>query len=202
MKITVLGTGYMATTLAGGFLAAGHDVTFGSRVPADHPGLAAPVTTPAEAIAGSDLVVSTLQGGIALEALTALSEALAGHVLLDIANATTPRMELIYDDSSLGERIQRALPATRVVKSLNTLNGAVAVAPGSLPAASTVFLSGDDVDAKALVSGLLADLGWAADAQLDLGGIATARAAEHYFLLFGAIMRGFGDGRFNLRVVR
>ncbi|MEJ1229394.1 MAG: hypothetical protein WDM88_00305 [Galbitalea sp.] len=51
-------------------------------------------------------------------------------------------------------------------------------------APTTVFLSGDDEGAKRLVGGLLEDLGWGRDSQLDLGDISTARGPEHYFLLF------------------
>lgn len=40
------------------------------------------------------------------------------------------------------------------------------------------------------------------DWQIDLGGIATARGPEHYFLLFATMMQGFGDPAFNIRVVR
>jgi hypothetical protein len=39
------------------------------------------------------------------------------------------------------------------------------------------------------------------DANVDLGGIATARGVEHYFLLFAALMQTCGPN-FNIRVVR
>jgi 8-hydroxy-5-deazaflavin:NADPH oxidoreductase len=202
MHIAVLGTGHMATTLAGGFLAAGHTVTFGSRSPEQHTDLAGPVLDTASAIRDADLVVNALQAAYTLDTLPAFADVLSGKVLVDIGNAVTPQFELMYPEVSLGEQLQAALPNTRVVKSLNTVAGTVAVAPEDLSEPTTVFLSGDDADAKALVSGLLADLGWGSDRQVDLGGIATARGAEHYFLLFVAIMQGFQGAPFNIRVVR
>jgi len=202
MHIAVLGTGHMATTLAGGFVGAGHRVTFGSRQPDSHVDLASPVVSTLDAIRDADLVVNALQAAFTLDALTPLADALAGKILLDIGNAVSPAFELLYPDVSLGERLQQALPRTRVIKSLNTLPGTLAVAPASLSEPTDVFLSGDDADAKALVGSLLADLGWSADRQIDLGGIATAKAAEHYFLLFVAMMQQFTGAPFNIRVVR
>ncbi|MCS5717658.1 NAD(P)-binding domain-containing protein [Herbiconiux sp. CPCC 205763] len=201
MHIAVLGTGHMATTLADGFLAAGHTVTFGSRDPVAHGDLAAPVTATKEAIRGADLVVNALQAAFSLETLTPLASELAGAVLLDIGNAVTPEFALMYPNDSLGARLQAALPETRVVKSLNTLPGTLAIAPKTVAEPTSVFLSGDDADAKALVSGLLADLGWPATQQIDLGGIESARGAEHYFLLFVAMMQAFRGQAFNIRVV-
>lgn len=217
MRIALLGTGHMATTLADGFLAAGHSVVFGSRNPSArnpsahtvsahtasaHTALAAPVTSTAEAITSADLVVNALQAAFSLEILTPLADELAGKVLLDIGNAVTPSFELMYPNESLGELLQSALPHTKVIKSLNTLPGTLAVAPGSVSGATSVFLSGDDAGAKALVSSLLADLGWGTDSQIDLGGIASARGVEHYFLLFVSMMQQFRGAPFNIRVVR
>jgi len=201
MRITILGTGPVAITLAGGLLRSGHDVAFGSRTPGARD-LPAPVTTPAEAIRDADLVVSALQASASLDVLPQLAEQLAGHVLLDLGNAVTPAFELMYPNSSLGQKLQEALPRTRVVKTLNTIALTTAVDPGELAATSNLFLSGDDADAKALVSGLLADLGWGADRQIDLGGIETARGPEHYFLLFAGLMGALRTPGFNVAILQ
>ena len=202
MHIAILGTGHMATTLAGGFRAAGHTVAFGSRSPESHPELAPEVTDVASAVAGADLVVSALQASVSEQVLTSHADLLAGHVLLDIGNAVTERFELMYPNGSLGAVLQDALPRTRVVKSLSTLGGTVTVAPDSLSGPTSVFLSGNDADAKALVSGLIVDLGWPVEQQIDLGGISTARAVEHYFLLFAALMGALRSPAFNIAVTR
>jgi predicted dinucleotide-binding enzyme len=202
MHIAILGTGHMATTLANGFQAVGHTVVLGSRDPGAHPDLDATVTDVASAVEGADLVVSALQAAFSLDVLSSHAELLADRVLLDIGNAVTERFELLYPNTSLGARLQEALPRTKVVKSLNTLAGTVAVAPATLPAPTTVFLSGDDADAKALVSGLLADLGWPTAQQIDLGGIETARGPEHYFLLFATLMQSLRTPSFNIEVTQ
>jgi predicted dinucleotide-binding enzyme len=202
MHIAILGTGHMATTLAGGLLAAGHTVVFGSRDPGAHGDLAAPVLGTADAIRDADLVLNALQAAFSLDTLAPLADVLAGKVLLDIGNAVTPGFELLYPNDSLGEKLQAALPRTPVVKSLNTVAGTLAVAPGDLAEPTSVFLSGDNDEAKALVASLLADLGWDASRQIDLGGIASARGPEHYFVLFAGMMQAFRGQPFNIRVVR
>jgi predicted dinucleotide-binding enzyme len=202
VKIAILGTGFMATTVAAGLLKAGHDITFGSRNPAAGKDLPGPAADHADAISGADLVVSGLAGHAALDTLTALRDPLAGKVLLDFGNAVTEQFDLLYPESSLGQLLQTALPATRVVKTLNTIGGPVGVNPGALPVPTAIFLSGDDAAAKATVSGLLSDLGWGTESQIDLGGIATARAAEHYFYLFVSLMGALGTPQFNIAIVR
>lgn len=189
MNITVLGTGGAAKTLAGGLIAAGHSVVFGSRDPSGKTDLPAPVLPVLESTEGAELVISAIIGTAALEALKNYESALAGHVLLDISNAVLPSFDLLYPTGSLAQRIQDALPETRVVKSLNTLNLGTLVNPDGLPAPTHLFLSGDDDDAKSLVSGVLTSLGWPTDQQIDLGGIETAKAQEHYFLLYFGLFR-------------
>jgi len=203
MKIGVLGTGNVATTLATGLLSAGHEIVFGSRDPKGKSGLLpAPVTTLEDAVA-PDLVINAMPGGVALDVLKSIGpETLAGKILVDVANALTAQWELLYPNDSLGARIQDALPGTRVVKTLNTISAPVMTAPKSLPTATSIFLSGNDKSAKHEVSRLLTDLGWAQDTQLDLGDITTARATEHYLFLSLALMTATGTTTYNISVVR
>lgn len=202
MNIAVLGTGHMAQILGAGLMRAGHDVVFGSREPDRAGALPAPALSHTEAIARADVVLSALAAAHSLETLTPLRDALGTRVLIDIGNAVDERMELLYTDSSLGERLQQALPDVRVVKTLNTVGGPIGADPSLLPAPTNVFLSGDDATAKTTVATLLADLGWTPEQQIDLGGIATARAVEHWFLLFAALMGALRDPGFNLAIVR
>lgn len=202
MRIAILGTGHMGRTLGTGFSAAGHDIVYGSREPEKGGDLPGAVTDHAAAIEGSDLVISALAAADALDALTALRESLDGKILIDIGNAVDKQMQLIYPTSSLGQKLQEALPGTRVVKALNTLPGTVTIDPSSLSAATTVFYAGDDDEAKKLVSDAIGDLGWAADTRIDLGGISSAQAMERYFSLFAALMQTMRGAEFNIAVIR
>ncbi len=202
MNITILGTGHMARTLGAGLVSGGHAVTFGSRTPDTSTGLPGDVYSHAEAIGRSGVIVNALAAAHSLDTLTPLAQDLAGRTLIDIGNAVDDRMDLIHPDTSLGERLQNALPGTSVVKSLNTVGGPIGADPGRLAAPTAVFLSGDDAAAKRVVSALLTDLGWSAEQQIDLGGISTARAVEHYFLLFAATMSALRSPDFNIAIIR
>ena len=142
-----------------------------------------------------------------LAALDLLGQAgdLAGTVLLDISNpldfsAGFPPTLAVKDTDSLAEQLQRAFPDTRVVKSLNTLTAELMVHPDRLPEPTTVFVSGDDADAKRLVTGLLTELGHRD--VIDLGGIETARGTEMWLPLWLRLMGALGTAEFNLKVVR
>ena len=102
----------------------------------------------------------------------------------------------------MAERLKAALPKTRVVKTLNTMLAPVMSNPGLLAASATVFLSGDDPDAKAMARGLRGDRGWPEAAILDLGGVETARGPEAVMLLVPDIMKVSGFAPFAISVAR
>jgi hypothetical protein len=225
MNIAVLGTGMVGQAIAGRLQELGHDVVVGTREPeatlsrtepdgmgnppfrvwhAAHPGVA--VATFPDAAAGADLVVNATNGAAALDVLgLARAENLSGKVLVDISNPLDfsngfPPTLFVKDTDSLGEQIQRAFPEAKVVKTLNTLNASLMVSPKSLGESSTVFVSGDDVGAKATVVALLESFGH--DDVIDLGPLETARGTEMILPVWLRIMRALGTGAFNFKVVR
>jgi 8-hydroxy-5-deazaflavin:NADPH oxidoreductase len=202
MRIGILGTGKVAQTLARRWLAAGHEITYGSRDPMGKGDLGAPVASLGAAVENSDVAVNATPGSVSLEIVERVgAPAFAGKILVDVANQASPSFDqLVYPNSSIAEKLQTALPEAKVVKTMNTAAITVMTEPGSLPP-STVFLSGDDADAKATVTSLLGDFGWRSESIVDLGGIASARGPEHFILLFGALARSLGTPAFNIRVV-
>lgn len=225
MNIAVLGTGMVGRAIAGRLDELGHTVEVGTRDPgaplartepdgmgnppfsawhAEHPGVG--LASFADAAARAELVVNASSGAASLELLgLAGADNLAGKVLIDIANpldfsAGFPPTLFVKDTDSLGEQIQRAFPATRVVKALNTLTASLMVEPKRLGQSSTVFVSGDDAEAKALVTGLLESFGH--DDVIDLGGIETARGTEMLLPIWLRLMGTLGTGEFNVKIVR
>ncbi len=207
--IAILGSGRVGTTLARK-LATAHDMTIGSRDPdktsANWEGPSVKITDVAEAAQGASIVVNATPGVSSVERLGALSTELEGKILVDVSNAVD-RGEvgepggLVYPNSSLAEHLQRALPQTRVVKTLNTMLFTVMVDPASLTTPATAFLSSDDEDAKGVVRDLLGGLGWTTEQILDLGGISTARGPEALMLLVPDILRVRGFAPFAVTVV-
>jgi len=74
------------------------------------------------------------------------------------------------------------------------------VDPAALGATTTVFVSGDDRDAKSVVMWLLESFGHRD--VIDLGGIETARGVELYLPLWLRLTGALGTVQFNIRVVR
>jgi predicted dinucleotide-binding enzyme len=211
MHIAVLGTGMVGRTIAPRLAELGHVVRLGTRDPAttraregwsEPPGVE--LLTFAEATAGADLVVHAGNGASALDLLAQAGD-LTGVVLLDISNpldfsAGFPPTLSVKDTDSLGEQVQRAFPDARVVKSLNTLTAELMAHPDRLPEPTSVFVSGDDADAKHLVTGLLTELGHRD--VIDLGGIETSRGVEMWLPLWLRLIGSLGTAEFNLKVVR
>lgn len=203
VQIAVLGAGNVGSVLAHGWARSGHEVVVGVRHGTTRDVDAVPVAQLAEAARGARVVVNALPGDRSVDVLQQQvgAAALEGKVLIDVANALTGQFTLAHPNASLGALLQRTFPATRVVKTLNTVPAAVMSEPESLGAPSSVFLSGDDSAAKQVAAVLLTDLGWQAQSQIDLGGIESARASEHYLFLSLALMRVTGSTAYNIHVV-
>ena len=226
MKIAVLGTGVVGQTLAARLDDLGHEVTVGTRDPAatlartESDGVGNPpysewarahagvsLSTFAEAAAGAELIVNATSGVASIAALVEADAAnLAGKVLLDVSNPLDfaggfPPSLFVKDTDSLGEQIQAAFPHAKVVKSLNTLTVALMVQPRELAEGEhSVFVSGNDDDAKGVVVDLLQSFGHTD--VIDLGDITTARGSEMILPLWVRLLTAFGTPKFNFKVVR
>ncbi|WP_329144438.1 NAD(P)-binding domain-containing protein [Streptomyces niveus] len=210
-SIAVLGSGTVSRALAGPWRAAGHEIVVGSRDPlraaADLPVPGVRVTALPDAARAGDVVVNTLPGAASLGVLRGLAPHLAGKVLVDVANAVETDAQgfataPLHPGGSLAEEIQRALPAVRVVKTLNTMHASVMAAPRTLATPPSAFLSGDDAGARRTVAALLTDLGWPPEWIVDLGDVRTARAPEAFLLLVGSLVRAWGPVPFAMSVAR
>lgn len=215
MRIGVLGTGSVGSTLGTAFTALGHEVRMGSRgTPHERAdawaasvGGLASTGSFGDAASFGELLVNCTAGVHSLHALrTVGAEPLDGKTLVDVANPLDfsggfpPRLSVTGDDS-LGEQIQREFPGARVVKALNTVTASVMVAPDSLAEPTDLLVAGDDVDAKVEVVALLGQLGWRPERVRDLGGISSARVTESYLMLWLALMGQLGSAEFNVRIV-
>jgi 8-hydroxy-5-deazaflavin:NADPH oxidoreductase len=217
MRIGVLGTGMVGQTIATRLVELGHDVVMGAR-DADNPkargwvsergGERAGSGTFADAAAHGEIVVNATSGSGSLPALAAAgTDNLAGKVIIDVANpldfsAGFPPSFSVVDTDSLAEQIQRAHPAARVVKALNTMNADVMVHPGRVAGDHDVFVAGDDEEAKQTVRDLLRSFGWPEASIVDAGGLGAARGLEMYVKLWLSLMGAFGTPKFNIKVVR
>jgi predicted dinucleotide-binding enzyme len=93
---------------------------------------------------------------------------------------STPEFSRSAATRAWGERIQKAFPQARVVKSLNTMNVSMMFGQQSHPGHHNVFMAGNEANAKGEVARLLEAIGWRPDTIIDLGGIEAARGTEHW----------------------
>jgi hypothetical protein len=185
-------------TLAAKLRELGHDVVIGTRTPR------AGAVSYAEAAGSAELLMNATSGHVSLDALEgAGSENLSGKVLVDVSNALDfgdgfPPTVGVATDDSVAERIQRAYPEAKVVKTLNTVNNEVMVDPSKVPGDHVLFVCGNDEEAKAQVVELLGTFGWPRGRIVDLGDVTGARASELYVALWLRLMSGLGTPHFNI----
>ena len=130
---------------------------------------------------------------------------LKNKILIDTSNPIDYSKEdlilSISNGDSLGEQIQKAFPETFVVKTLNTMNCNMMVEPTKLPEKTDVFVSGNDIEAKTKVIGILRDwFGWRS--VIDLGDITTSRGVEMLLPLWFDLRRILSSDRFNIKIVK
>ena len=226
MKFGVLGTGTVGRVIGSRLAELGHDVTIGTRDVDSLLARTGPdamsnepfaswrgkhteigLGTFAHAAAAGELLVNATNGAGSLEALRAAGGGnVDSKILIDIANPLDlsggmPPSLFVSNTDSLGEQIQLAFPTVRVVKALNTMNAFVMADPSLLAAGDhSVFVSGNDEQAKARVTEILRSFGW--KDVIDLGDITTARGTEMYLPLWLRLWGALGTGTFNISVMR
>jgi 8-hydroxy-5-deazaflavin:NADPH oxidoreductase len=194
MRIGLLGSGTVGTTLAGGFLAHGHEVMIGSREPAKlddftRRNRGARAGTPEETARFAEIGVLAVKGTAAAAMVRAAGAAnLAGKPVIDATNplADAPPVNGVLRfftslDDSLMERLQREFPQIRFVKAFNSVGSARMVNPVYAAGRPSMFICGNDQPAKALVTRLLDQFGWDTE---DMGEVEAARAIEPLCMLW------------------
>jgi hypothetical protein len=194
MKVGVLGSGVVATTLGSGFLSHGHQVMLGTRSPSKLADWAKKnpkgrTGSFAEAATLGDLVVLAVKGSVAAEALRqAGSQNIAGKPVVDATNpiADAPPVNGVLKfftslDDSLMERLQREFPSARFVKAFNSVGSACMVNPQLKGGKPTMFICGNDDAAKQTVKGILDQFAWET---ADMGKAEAARAIEPLCMLW------------------
>lgn len=215
MNIAILGTGTVGNTIGARLVGLGHKVKMGSRSAGNEKaaewvrraGASASHGTFAEAAAFGEVVFNCTSGGASLEALGLAGAAnLRGKLLVDVANPLDfskgmPPTLSVCNDDSLGERIQRAFPEARVVKTLNTLTAALMVNPAQLAGGDhDIFMAGNDKGAKDRTAEILRSFGW--KSIIDLGDITGARGMEMILPIWLRLWGTLGTGMFNYKIVR
>lgn len=194
MKIGVLGSGDVAKTLAAGFVANGHSVMLGTRTPTKvaewaRKNSAVQIGSFADSAKFGEVIALAVKGTAAQAALRAANTVnLSGKTVIDATNpiADEPpsngvlRYFTSLDESSM-ERLQREFHDANFVKAFNSVGSACMVNPKFKDGRPTMFICGNNDDAKRTVSKILDQFGWD---PADMGKAESARAIEPLCMLW------------------
>jgi predicted dinucleotide-binding enzyme len=208
MKIAIIGAGKVGTGLAKYLVKQGHEVMFSfsremAKLKATAQAFGASAGTVADAVEFADVVVLTTPYAAIADALEQAGAVTGQKVLWDCTNALKPDISglVVGTTWSAGEEVQKLAPWARVVKGIPPFaemlhSGNLQLKGGSVG----VFVCSDDADAKALVSGLLGEIGVAVT---DTGPLVNARYAEPAGFLLVQLAYALGQGtRIGLSLVR
>jgi NADPH-dependent F420 reductase len=199
MNIAIFGTGNMASGLAALFTKAGHNITLASRdsvkaqTVADKLGTGIGVSSLADAAGAADAIVLAVPYEAAANVVEAAGD-LAGKIVIDITNPLTADFSglTIGHTTSAAEEIQKRAPGAKVVKAFNTVFASVLQNGGKASGEpATVFVAGDDAEARKSVVSLAKSAGLAA---VETGGLVSARYLEPLAGLNIALGYGLGHG--------
>jgi 8-hydroxy-5-deazaflavin:NADPH oxidoreductase len=164
-NVSILGTGNMGSALASVVEKGGNTVQLLGSDDLD------------QQITG-DIVILAVYYGSITQVLEQRADQLAGKIVVDITNPVnveTFDSLVVPADSSAAAEIAAALPTSRVLKAFNT-SFASTLASGAIgDQPTTVLVAGDDADAKAQLSEVVAAGGLAA---VDAGSLRRARELE------------------------
>jgi predicted dinucleotide-binding enzyme len=200
--ISIIGSGGMATAIAGRVAKAGHTVEVVTRDTAKAKALAEKLAAGATtgtygAAPAGDIVILAVPYSSAAVVVADFGEALDGKVIIDVTNPVAPDMSgLVTPHGSSGaQEIAKGTPAgAHVVKAFNTIFGHVLAKGGHLDA----FLAADDPEAKARVSTFLESLGLR---PLDVGGLHMAATLESLgLMMIGLAKNGAGTWDIALNI--
>lgn len=212
MQVGILGSGDVGLKLGDGFIETGNIVRIGTRSPlkvqswiSKYGNSRASSGNFAEAAAfGELLVIATLWEGTASAIRSADPKNFEGKVVIDVTNpldfskGVPPKLALGHTDSG-GETVQRLLPRAKVVKAFNIVGNTHMFRPEFPGGPPTMFICGNDDDAKETVSKILTSFGWES---VDIGNIEGSRLLEPLAMLW--IMHYFksNNGQHAFKLLR
>jgi 8-hydroxy-5-deazaflavin:NADPH oxidoreductase len=170
MKIGVIGSGRIGSTIGRLWVKAGHPVLFSSRHPDALKALAADLGplastgTVAQAVAFGDAVFIAVPFGALPQIGKDYGGALKGKIVLDACNAVAARDGAIADEverDGIGVTSARYLGAPRLVRAFNTMNYTIFAREAGRPDPRLAIpIAGDDSEAVQVASSLVRDAGF------------------------------------------
>jgi 8-hydroxy-5-deazaflavin:NADPH oxidoreductase len=167
MNIGILGSGHIGGTLGRHLAKAGHTIFFSSRHPeklqelAQEVGNGAKAGTPEEAVKFGEVLVLAIPWRNNEDLPN--PDLFKGKVVIDTMNPYSAFGRVMdLGESTSSEEVAKVLPDARLVKAFNTMSSGD-LRSGAFKSGKdrwTIFVAGDDAEAKGLVSGLIEEIGF------------------------------------------
>ena len=203
MKIGIIGSGVVGQVLAKALTSEGHDVMLGTRntskeevVKFKNENAAISIGSFEDTAKFGELLVLATGGSVTEEAIVLAGlNNFSNKVVIDATNPIAKEapvngvLKFFTDyNSSLMEKIQALLPEAKLVKAFNSVGNTVMYKPKFEAGIPTMFICGNDEEAKKTVAGILISFGWETE---DMGKVEAARAIEPLCILW--CINGFNN---------
>ena len=211
MRVGIIGSGVVAQSLGDGFVKHGHEVMLGTRNSAkladwQAKNSGAQVGSFSDVARFGELIVLAVKGSVAAAAIRAAGlENVAGKTIIDACNpiAEEPIVDgvlkfFVGPNESLMQQLQTEFPQARFVKAFSSVGSGYMVNPEFENGPPTMFICGNDAEAKNVVRGILNQFGWET---ADMGSAEAARAIEPLCILWcipGFAQNDWGPRAFKL----
>jgi len=189
MKITIIGTGNVGSTLGGRWAGMGHQIIYGTRNPESNKIkslLELQNGTQAKSIkdatASSGVIVLATPWTNAEETIKNMGD-LTGKIIIDCTNPLKPDLGglSLGFTTSAGEKVAEWAVGAHVIKAFNNTGSKNMGDPVYGSEKASMFICGDNDDAKKMVEGLISDLDFDV---VDCGGITASRYLEPLAMLW------------------
>lgn len=177
MKIGILGAGNVGGSLGKGWAAHGHEIMYSSREPQSdrmkailtETGPTAQAGTVAETLVYADVILVAMRWDDVRDVVAGAGD-WSGKILIDATNRFGG-----VSPFSAAEDLATIAAGAKVVKAFNTIGAEHVLNPDFNGQAASMFVCGDDANAKQLVMGLAQELGFEA---VDAGPLSNASLLE------------------------
>lgn len=193
-KIGIIGSGSVGQALANGFIKHGFEVMIGTREAGklkewkEKTGDKAFVGSFLETAEFGDIVVLAVKGMVAKEVVKIVKEKISGKTVIDTTNPIADEEPVngvlkffTSLDNSLMEQLQDIAPKAGFVKAFNSIGSSMMVNPDFNGVKPTMFICGNNEDAKKEVGVILNLFGFDVE---DMGKVESARAIEPLCMLW------------------
>jgi 8-hydroxy-5-deazaflavin:NADPH oxidoreductase len=201
MKVGILGSGDVGRILGKAFLSEGHEVLLGTRDTSKEAVVKWQTENPsaklgsfADAAQFGELLVLASLGSAAVDVLNLAGiNNLAGKTIIDATNPIEHDAKgmpladngviryFTNSNESLMERLQKLAPKANFVKAFNSVGNPFMYKPNFPAGKPTMFICGNNADAKATVTSILEQFDWES---ADMGMVESARAIEPLCILW------------------